>query len=161
MLTDYTTYNDLRAALGVSSTDLTDEVLSLNLYELILKQEFENIDLTLESTYITTEALTTPTAAEMRFLAATDLFATYAVAKHLTASLPMFSFKQLTDGKAQGTRFDNPYKDTVAYVKSQYDAAKSKLVEAFAAVGTTVTPTVTKSYFSIVSPSTDPVVGTA
>ncbi len=63
MLTDYTTYNDLRAALGVSSTDLPDEVLSLNLYELILKQEFEAIDLTLESTYIMTEALTTPTAA--------------------------------------------------------------------------------------------------
>ncbi len=160
MLTDYTTYNDLRAALGVSSTDLPDEVLSLNLYELILKQEFEALDLTIESTYITTEGLTTPTAAEMRFLAACDLFATYAVAKHLTASLPMFSFKQLTDGKAQGARFDNPYKDTVAYVKSQYDAAKSKLVEAFAAVGTTVTTTVSKSYFSIVSPSTDPVVGT-
>jgi hypothetical protein len=60
MLTDYTTYNDLRAAIGVSSTDLPDEVLSLNLYELILKQEFEAIDLTLESTYIMTEALTTP-----------------------------------------------------------------------------------------------------
>jgi hypothetical protein len=160
MLTDYTTYNDLRAALGVSSTDLPDEVLSLNLYELMLKQEFDAIDLTLESTYITTEELTAPTAAEMRFLSATDLFATYAVAKHLTASLPMFSFRQMTDGKAQGTRFDNPYKDTIAYVMSQYDTAKTKLVEAFAAVGTVTTTTVAKSYFAVISPSTDPVTGT-
>jgi len=159
MLTDYTTYNDIRAALGVSSTDLPDSALSLNLYELMLSQEFEAIDLTLESTYVTTEALPAPTPAEMRFLSACDLFATYAVAKHLTASLPMFSFRQLTDGKAQGTRFDNPYKDAIAYVMSQYDTAKSRLIDAFAAIGVVTTTTVTKSYFAVVSPATDPVVG--
>lgn len=44
MLIDYTTYDDIRAALGVSSTDLPDAALSLNLYELMLTQEFEAID---------------------------------------------------------------------------------------------------------------------
>lgn len=159
MLIDYTTYDDIRAALGVSSTDLPDAALSLNLYELMLTQEFEAIDLTLEAVYLTTESLPSPTAEETRFLSACDLFATYAVAKHLTASLPMFSFRQMTDGKAQGTRFDNPYKDAIAYVISQYDTAKSRLIDAFSAIGTITNTTVAKSYFAIVSPSTDPIVG--
>jgi hypothetical protein len=71
----------------------------------------------------------------------------------------MFSFRQMTDGKAQGTRFDNPYKDAIAYVISQYDTAKSRLIDAFSAIGTITNTTVAKSYFAIVSPSTDPIVG--
>ncbi len=159
MLTDYTTYNDIRAALGVSTTDLPDAALSLNLYKLNLTQEFEAIDLTLESTYASVKADLTPTAAESRFLAACDLFATYAVAKQLTASLPMFSLKQLTDGKAQGTRFDNPYKDAIEDILDQYDTAKARLIESFSAISLVAVATTVKSYFAIVPPATDPVVG--
>lgn len=60
MLIDYTTYDQIRAALGVDDEDLPDSVVSLPLYESILTQEFEDIDLDIETTYATTEALETP-----------------------------------------------------------------------------------------------------
>ncbi len=158
MLIDYTTYDQIRAALGVDDEDLPDSVVSLPLYESILTQEFEDIDLDIETTYATTEALETPTAQETRFLTACDLFATYAVAKHLSAALPLFAAHQVTDGKAQINRFTDPYKDVVAQVLSQYERAKSRLIAALSAIGTTNTSTA-KAYFAIIPPSVDPVTG--
>ena len=159
MLIDYTTYNDVRAALGVSDEDIPDAVLALNLYADTLTQEFEEIDLTLESTYTVTKALPVKTAAETRFLTACNVFATYSVAKQLTATMPLFAAKQVTDGKAQISRFDNPYKDVIAQVTAQYEKARTRLVAAFGAIGAVTTETVAKSYFGIVSPSVDPVTG--
>jgi len=159
MLIDYTTYNDVRAALGVSEEDIPDSVLDLNLYADTLTQEFEEIDLTLESTYATTESLAAPTAAETRFITACNLFATYSVAKQLTATMPLFAARQVTDGKAQISRFDNPYRDVIAQVTAQYEKARTRLVAAFGAIGAVTTATVAKSYFGIVSPSVDPVTG--
>lgn len=159
MLTDYTTYDDVRAALGVSDDDLPDAVLSLPLYSAVLTQEFEDIDLDVEATYLETEALVSPTAQDVRFLKACELFATYAVAKQLTAALPLFAAKQVTDGKAQISRFDNPYKDVVTQVIAQYEKARARLVAAFTDVTAGTATIIAKSYFGIISPSTDPVTG--
>ena len=159
MLIDYTTYNDVRAALGVSDENIPDAVLALNVYADTLTQDLEEVDLTLESTYTTTKALPVKTAAEARFLTACNLFATYSVAKQLTATMPLFAAKQVTDGKAQISRFDNPYRDVIAQVTAQYEKARTRLVAAFGAIGAVTTATVAKSYFGIVSPSVDPVTG--
>lgn len=159
MLTDYTTYDDIRAALGVSDDDLPDSVLALPLYSAVLTQEFEDIDLDVESTYVATELLNTPTAQDVRFMKACELFATYAVAKQLTAALPLFAAKQVTDGKAQISRFDNPYKDVVTQVIAQYEKARARLVAAFADVSAGTTVLIAKSYFGVISPSVDPVTG--
>jgi hypothetical protein len=159
MLTDYTTYNDVRAALGVSEEDIPDEVLSLNLYGDTLTQEFEEISLTLESTYISTIALPTPTDIEVRFISACSLFAAYSVAKQLTAAMPLFAAKQVTDGKAQVSRFDNPYKDVIAQVTAQYEKARSRLVAAYGLIVSVTTVVAPKVYFGVVSPSVDPVTG--
>lgn len=158
MITTYTTYNDIRAALGVSLDDIKDSVLSLDIYSDSLTQEFEEISLDLETTYTTKSALPTPTAAETRFITACNLFATYCVAKQLTAAMPLFAAKQLSDGKAQVSRFDNPYKDVVAQVLAQYEKARSRLLAAFEAITTTTTVSQSKSYFAVISPSTDPVI---
>ncbi len=159
MLIDYTSYDNIRAALGVSDDDLPDTVLSLSLYEGVLTQEFESVDLTVETLYATTEALASPTAEEIRFLSACDMFATYAVAKQLTASLPLFAARQMTDGKAQVSRFDNPYKDVITQVIGQYDAAKARLMSTFAVLNSSTAPVVAKTYFAVLSPSVDPVTG--
>lgn len=159
MLTDYTTYNDVRAALGVSEEDIPDDVLGLNLYGDTLTQEFEEISLTLESTYISTIALPTPTDIEVRFISACSLFAAYSVAKQLTAAMPLFAAKQVTDGKAQVSRFDNPYKDVIAQVTAQYEKARSRLVAAYGLIISVTTVTTPKVYFGVILPSVDPVTG--
>ena len=159
MLTDYTSYADIRAALGVSDEDLEDTTLALPLYSDYLTQELEDIALTLPDTYATVKAGSTPSAAELRFLTACQLFATFAVAKQLTAALPLFAAKQVTDGKAAVQRFDNPYRDTVKNVAEQYDKQRTRLVAALAAIGTSGKSSVMQKYFSVVSPASDPVTG--
>ena len=159
MLTDYTSYNGIRAALGVSDEDLEDATLALPLYSDYLTQELEDIALTLPDTYATTKDKATPTAAELRFLKACQLFATFAVAKQLTAALPLFAAKQVTDGKAAVQRFDNPYKDGIKSINEQYGTMRTRLVAALSSVGTSGSASVAPVYFAVVSPATDPVTG--
>lgn len=159
MLTDYTTYNDIRAVLGVSEDDLTDTTLALQIYEDYLTQELEDVDIDLPDTYTTTAALPAPTAAETRFVKACSLFATFSVARTLTASLPLFAAKQITDGKAQVSRFDNPYKDAIKSINEQYEVLKTRLIAALGAIGTITTAATVQRYFAVISPSVDPVTG--
>ena len=158
MLNDYTSYSDIRAALGVDEDDISDETLGLPIYDDLLTQDLEDVDLTVVDTYTTTTAISSPTAAETRFLRACKLFATFSVARQLTSSLPLFAAKQMTDGKAQIQRFDNPYQETIKKVNEQYGLARSRLVTTLLAIGTTA-DTVVKTYFGVASPSTDPVTG--
>lgn len=159
MLTTYTTYNDIRAVLGVSDEDLTDSTLSLQLYEDYLTQELEDINIDLPDTYATTMALPSPTQDQRRFLKACSLFATFSVARTLTASLPLFAAKQITDGKAQVSRFDNPYKDAIKSINEQYETLKARLIAALGAIGTVTTSALVRRHMSVVSPSVDPVTG--
>jgi len=161
---DYTSYDDIRAALGVSSDEVEDATISLPLYDLNLTSEFEDVSLTLVEDYAAL-ALTPPagwTAAQERFIRYTSLFATYAVAKHLTDSLPLFSPKEISDGKASMVRYAvDPYKATIASVSNRYQQYRGRLSEAYGDLtAETATPTVLFPYFRAVAPARDPVTGT-
>ena len=158
-ITEFTSYADVRAALGVSEDDLEDTTLGLNLYADMLEVEFEDVSATFMATYETAKGASSPTEAQARFLKATRLFATYAIAKHLTASLPLFAAKDVTDSKATVTRFDSPYRDTVKSVLDQYGRMRNRLATALAALAAPTTLSVAKTYFSVVSPATDPITG--
>jgi hypothetical protein len=161
-LLTYTTYDDIRAALGVSSDEIEDATLSLSLYELNLTSEFEDIGLTLESDYATVAALSSRTAVQDRFLQATRLFATYAVAYQAATSLPLFSPKDISDGKATVSRYaDSPYKEVVKRIEQLYGKYKARLEAAFAANGAVSAPSITpRPYFTVSVPDSDPVTGT-
>jgi hypothetical protein len=163
-LVDFTSYDDIRAALGVSTDEIQDSTISLPLYDLNLKSEFEDVSLTLEQDFVDLVA-TAPTgwtAAEERFVRYTQLFSTYAVAKHLTDSLPLFSPKEISDGKAMQTRFAlDPYKATILSVKDRYDRYRARLVAAYEAVQAgSAAPTTARPYFAALAPTSDPVTGT-
>ena len=68
MITDYTTFNDVRAALGVDDKDLPDSVLALDIYSAGLTQDLEDVDVNLPDTYLTVSAESSPTAQQTRFL---------------------------------------------------------------------------------------------
>lgn len=157
MISDYTTPDEIRAVLGVDVTDIDDTTLALPIYEKCLLSELEDIEVTLPDTYATTKALPIPTTAQARFLRTAQVFATFALAKQLTGSLPLFALKQETDGKAQATRFDNPYKDAIKAVAAEYDRAKNKLMQAMSALGSSATATTPRTYFSVVGLATDPI----
>lgn len=155
----YTTYDDVRAALGVTDEELEDTTLALTTYEDALISEFEDISLTLKSTLDATLVKATPTEDEKRFLRYARLFSAYTVAKLLTASLPMFGPKTITDGKAKIDRFNDPYRDTIKDVAAQYDKWRSRLSAAFTALGQSSSTPTARVYMSTVSPASDPVTG--
>lgn len=160
MLTTYTDYASIKASLGVSDEDLEDSTLALALYSDNLTQELEDVALTLPETFATIKAKDAPTALETRFLTACRLFSTFAVAKMLTAALPLFAAKEVTDGKAAVGRFDSPYKDVIKSVNEQYATQRARLVNALTAVGTTSVASTARVYMAVASPSSDPVTGT-
>ena len=160
MLTAYTTYHDIRAALGVSDEELDDGTLSLQLYEDHLLADLGEISFNLAGFFATVLAKPTPTDEETRFLSYVRLFSTYSVAKTLTTTLPLFAPRSIEDGKARVQRFDSPYKDTIAAVGREYEKWKNRLQQAFMALGEGSTTRTQRSWLSVVSPGSDPVTGT-
>lgn len=159
MLTIYTTYNDIRAVLGVSTDELADDTLALQLYDDALRADFDDVSVDLLDTFQTVSALSPLTPAQERFLQYTRLFATFSVARQLLTSLPLFSPKVIGDGKAVMERHADPFRETVKAVNAGYDRWKDRLDKALAAVGTVTTAATPRVYFSVVSPATDPITG--
>ena len=160
-LTDYTTYADIRAVLGVSDDELEDGTLALDLYSDYLTMELEDIHLDLPTEFTTVSAISegSRTAAQQRFFQATKLFAPYAVANQLGSSLPMFGPKDISDGKATVGRFaDSPYRTTLDRVKKDYDRLKLRLGEVYAALTSSSRTTVVRELFAVSAPQSDPVV---
>ena len=158
-ITEYTTYSGIRAALGVSSDDLEDDVLALDLYADALEVEFDDVSVNFDALWQAARSATAPTTVQSKFLTAVRLFASYAVAKQATVSLPIFAAKQVSDSKTTLQRFDNPYKDTIKGVNDQYGKMRNRLLATVAALNASTTTTVAKTYFAVVSPSVDPITG--
>lgn len=165
-ITDYTSYAEVRAALGVSDEEVGDEVLALPMYSNHLAMEFSNLEDELdlddiEDLFATISglALSARSKPQKRVLANLGLYATYAVARHLGTSLAMMAPKSLGDGKALMSRFsDSPYKSTLENVEAQYEKAKTALTAALDSLNSTSSAKVVTSFFGVVSPATDPVV---
>jgi hypothetical protein len=100
------------------------------------------------------------TSAQKKFLATTSLYAAYATAQELLTALPMFAFKQLTDGKAEIERFDR-WGDVKAGIEKGANAMRLKLRLTLAAVDPSYTAPAAVTNLFIVSTgiSTDPVTG--
>lgn len=163
LITDYTSYDEVRAALGVSVDELDDTQLDLPLYVNGLEIDLEDIHVNLPTTYQTVLTQSIQSEDEQRFLKAAKMFATYAVARQLSNTLPLFSPEQITDGKAAVKRFqqDSPFKAVTEAVGREYARAKIRLEQLFAIVGTGASTTMTaKTYFAVSSPSSDPILGT-
>jgi hypothetical protein len=158
VLNQYTTFEDVRAALGVSDNELEDTVLTLKLYEDHLMSDLDDISVNLRSTFVSFSNDPAPTDAMSRLLQYARLFATYSVAKALTNTLPLFAPRAIEDGKARFQRFESPYKDTIKSVEREYERWRNRLLAAFTALGETDTRTA-RSYMTVVSPIYDPVTG--
>jgi hypothetical protein len=158
-----TTFQDIRAALGVSEDEIDDATLSLDVYALNLEAEMRDFGPTFFSDFqgVLLKALADRSASETWFLQMTKLFATYAVANQLAASLPLFSPKEITDGKASVTRYaSNPYLDVIKAVSVQYNQARQRLETAYAGLkATTRTARATPVYLGRGPAGYDPVTG--
>ena len=158
-LLNYTTYDDIRAALGVTDEELEDGVLGLQLYEDSLRFELDDVHPDLAALHTTLESTPVLTSAQERFMAACRGFATYAVARSLTSTLPMFGPKSIEDGKARMERFTDPYKATIEAVNKSYATWKARLEAAYGTLMSTSRPTVFMSYAVSATPTYNPITG--
>lgn len=159
-LVEFTTFDDIRAALGVTDEELEDATLSLAVYEHNLGLKLDKVHENLVQAFMEAKSKDEPTRAEARLVRAVSLFATYVVALHLTASLPLFSPKEIGDSKSHFTRYSSdPYQETIKRVTVQHDEFREEAASAYAALVSSTATTRVRPYMRAASGSVDPVTG--
>jgi hypothetical protein len=162
VLTEFTTYDEIRAALGVSVDEIEDATLGLDMYEFGLEAELSAIGDALAVDFATVAAIDegTRTTNETKFYQAVKLFAPYAVAKQMLPGLPLLAPKSITDGKASVTRDSSaPYKETIKSVTTAFAQYRQLLEDRYGVyVGNTATTSL-RPFLSVISPASDPVTG--
>lgn len=133
-LLTYTTPAQVRAALGVSSTELPDAVLTLSMYDTMADDALDSVHEDAQVAFDSLSLLGLPTKEQSKFLSAAKLYVAYYLAKQLLGSLPLFSVKQLTDGKAEFARQTDIFADVRDGVDSMIGNLRSKLLSSLAVV---------------------------
>lgn len=157
-LTDYTTYAEVRAVLGVSSYELSDTTLGLATYTRSLYARLRAVTGTFG---VTTGSLidifevlvdvVNPTAAQEDMLALIKQFATFIVAESCLTGLSLLAMKSESDGKTTQTRFsaEATFKDVAMNVRQQLNSLIAQLDRALGGADTAL------PLLSVVVPATD------
>ena len=155
MVITYTSYDEVRAVLGLNDEELTDKTLSLDVFEHGLIDDFYDININFQTLHETISSSANPTPLEARILRLSSLFATYSVARQVSGSLSMLAPKAYADGKASASRFSNdPFKETIKRIQDQYELVRSRLTSALEEYEVSQTsPTTVRSLFSNVAPA--------
>lgn len=155
MLTDFTSYAEIRAVLGVSSTELPDTVLAQPQWMTLLSIDLEDLHAELETLYMQYVDLYGTMFAEppdgsyrneRRFYNLARLYASYVVAQNLLGTLTMFSVQTLTDGRASFTRQTDIFADVREAVTGMLTTLKVKLSAAYVVLAPTETAFTTTSF---------------
>lgn len=161
-LLDYTTYEDIRATLGVNDIELTDDKLDLTLYSSNLGVELDDLSTDLSEKYDEVRVIAegSRTKKQQRLYDVTRLFATYTVAKQCCVSLPMFGPKTVNDSKTEVSRFSNdPYKETIKTVIKEWEKYRQRTQTALEDLASSVSVAAVRTVMLISSPISDPVTG--
>lgn len=162
-LIPYCTSQEVRAALGVTVSEISDQVLDLPVYEMGLRRELNRLSTSLPAAFSSAAAQTNPTEAQRSFTDAVKLFSVYAVARQVGASLALAAPKALNDDKAGFARDANsPYKDVLDRLEVLFQQARQDLLDAFATLNTGSTGTTVLALpagLLVSGRSSDPVTG--
>lgn len=162
MVETFTSYEDIRAALGVSPFELSDDTLALDTWSNWLAEDLEDASPLLLPTW---EALDPDSSNlspdELRFKKLMGLFATYAVAHRLTSSAEVFSFLKLADGRATAERVPEAFERLRENIEAMLNRVRKLLLDALAAIDPNApTPTsFTAALVGATGIAADPVTG--
>lgn len=110
-LTDYTTYDEVRAVLGVAEDELENETLALPIYATVLEEDLGDLAPTLLTNYTVIKALDPAQISpdQARFLRLVAVWAAYDVAMQCLGSISMFAPKTIESDKDKEERIQDPY----------------------------------------------------
>jgi len=162
-VTDFISYEEVRAVLGLSSFELPDETLELPMFQRALAKSLRAITGTYNETsmnliavfdFLSAKAVLTDT--EEATLDAINQMALYTVAATCLTGLNLTALKAITDGKSSEARFnyDKIFLEVEAKVRRELGAVTDYL---WNAVG--VSTTAAAPILSVVPPLTDRVTG--
>lgn len=135
MLTEYTSYNAVRAVLGVSSDEIDDGVLELPMYEVLLSEDVLELQTNMLADYTTAKLLVTPES--KRFVRLFQTYASYQVAYTLLGSVPLFAPKDINDSKTAISRVADPFKNLEASIGNTLGYIRGRLLSAYLAYSPT------------------------
>jgi hypothetical protein len=163
-LLDYTSYETVRGVLGVAPQEVEDEVLALPLYAQEVEMALEDLNASLPGLYevIRGKSESTRTALEKRLFNLVQVYAAYWVAKVLLGgSIELFSFKRLTDGKAQQERVDDPFDTLRETINASLSVWKGRIGTTLNALDPqlTVAAAPTRTFIGAAPIAVDPVTG--
>ena len=157
---DYTSYEQIRAVLGVSSHELSDETLGLELYSNLLMVRLMSITGTIAGTTASLLTLVqgikmkaSPTTEEQMLAALVPPLATYMVAEACLSGLSLFALKSETDGESIQTRFSSEatFREVGGNVRQAINSLLAQVDQLLGGASTTAALPV----FSAVSPIID------
>lgn len=159
MLTTYTSYAEIRAVLGISSKDLDDATLALPIYERNLSLEFSEVDTALKASYVAIAAVaeSARSTAQQTFFEVVQVYSAYSISRQLLTSLPYFALQRITDGRAEGEREGDAFKDTKDSINATFSILAVRLRTYYTALGNSLTARQTAVYASAVGIAFDPV----
>ena len=161
LITDYTSYDEVRSVIGLSTDELTDGQLDQEIYANALQLYLSTVVLPtaapgpgpLASRFIEIrdDAEADRTAKEQLLYALTRMLATYVVAAEVAISLPMTAPKMISDSKVSLTRFspEATFRDVVIAIRHRVSELKGKIED----INTTTVSSL--PYLSTVVPSFD------
>lgn len=161
-ITTYTSGDQVRALLGVTAKELPDVTIQLEVFDSGLSEDLLEVVSDLESKFAIVDAIpaNSRNAKEARLWRTVRAFATVAVARRVGTALPMFGPKDISDGKANISRFsDSPYKATMTSIESEFGLAKTRLISAYADYNSSSNPRQKRTFFIATGLAVDPVTG--
>lgn len=131
-VTDYTSYAEIRAVLGVDALELSDTTLGLQTYATALYRALVSITDGDGDSLITLYDVINPldmTDAEELLYYTIKEYATYIVASSCCSGISMFALRSDSDGTATQSRFasDTTFKDVVKAIQDKVGLLASTL----------------------------------
>ena len=160
-VTDYTTYADVRAVLGIDDLELSDVTLGLATYASVLQRTLRGTEdpsgKSLYTYYDELDAKVELTDDEDTLFYLIKEFCTYTVAVACLPGLSLLVKKTESDGKATATRFsaESTFKDVAENVTQKWTDLKNEILSSIGAmvIYNSITP------LTRVAPATDVVTG--
>lgn len=158
-VTDYTSYAEIRAVIGVDALELPDATLGLQTFATALYRTLLSITNssgeTLVALFDAINPLDMDVSEEILYYTIKE-YATYVVADACCSGLSMFALKSDSDGKATQSRFSSEatFKDVVKNVQQRLASLTGALDQMLGGTTAYAIPGLTR-----VSPATDVVTG--
>lgn len=159
--TDYTSPDEVRAVLGISAKEVSDDKIATTVNLTTLLEALYKLAPTLQADFATAYAAAPRSAAQARFVLLVETFCAYTVAVAMIPGLPLNAPQIITDGKTAMNRVANPFEALLPALHASLGYFKINLMTAYTAVNSAIPVVAAKARVIVlgIATSIDPVTG--